>query len=106
MLDHIRVDRWKLGHLVKQRIWILISQQGTAAVTGIRVVFHPLIHLIDWQQVRPIAGMAWLVPRLRPVPLQRPGGLNKGPLLEGNLEDLRELGPIRSRRLASHVCMA
>ena len=45
-------------------------------------------------------------PRLRPLPLRRSGGLNPGPSLEGDFEELRELRPIRSRSWASSVARA
>ena len=106
MLDHQRCDRRDLDQLMAQRIWILSRKQRAATAAGIEVVVHHLIHPLDRQQLRPCAGMARLTAALRPLPLRRSGGLNPGPSLEGGLEELRELRPIRSRRLASSVARA
>ena len=54
----------------------------------------------------PDPGWPGWPPRLRPLPLRCAGGLNPGPSLEGGLEELRELRPICSRRLASSVARA
>jgi hypothetical protein len=64
MPDHNRGERRNLDHLVPQRLWILTPQQGAAAAPGIRAVLQHLIHALDRQQLRPIAGMAWLAPAL------------------------------------------
>ena len=66
-----------------QGFWINTVQQLTATAAGIGVVIHHLIY--------------------PPVPLRRSGGLNPSPSLEGGLEELRELRPIRSRRFANSV---
>jgi hypothetical protein len=50
--------------------------------------------------------MARLAASLRPLPLRRSGGLKPGPSLEGDLEELRELRPIRCRSLSNSVARA
>jgi len=54
----------------------------------------------------PLPGWPGYPPRLRPLPLRHSGGFNPGPSLEGGLEELRELRPIRSCRLASSLARA
>ena len=54
----------------------------------------------------PDPGWSGCPPRLRPLPLRRAGVINPGPPLEGGLEELRELRPIRSRSWASSIARA
>jgi hypothetical protein len=60
-----------------------------------------LIAAFQWQLLRPRAWMAWLPPRLLLLVRFR-GGLNPWLSLEGGLcDELRELRPMRTRRLVS-----
>lgn len=64
------------------------------------------VSALDQQQLRPRAGMALLATRLRPLALRRAGGFKPMLSLQGGLEELRELRPIRSRWLACSVAKA
>jgi hypothetical protein len=96
VLQHLQRDRRDLQHLMAHGIRIISPQQRAAAAAGIRVVLHHLIHPLDRQQLRATAGAARLATRLAAMSLRRSGGLKPGPSLEGDLEELRELRPIRS----------
>jgi hypothetical protein len=89
-----------------QRIWILSRQQRAATAAGIRVVFHHLINPLKRQQLWPRPGMARLATALaatalaslrRLVARRASAQRYPGRSLEGGLEELRELRPIRSR---------
>ena len=64
---------------------------------------YSLICDLSLQLSAAAAGWPGWPPRLRPLPLRRSCGLNSGPTLEGGLDDLRELRPMRTRRLASTI---
>jgi hypothetical protein len=82
-------------------------QQRGAVLAGFGVVFHHRIHSLNRQQLRPRSGMALLAAAFAATALAPfSSGLNPWPSLEGGLEELRELRPIRSRRLASSVAKA
>jgi hypothetical protein len=79
------------------------------------VVLHHLIHSLDRQQLRPGSGLARLAAALaatalapfwRLVARRASAKRWQGQALEGGLEKLRELRPIRSRWLANSVARA
>ena len=76
------------------------------AAASVRVVLHHLIHPLDRKQFRARAGMARLAAALAATALAPLGRPKARPSLEGGLEELRELRPIRSRSSASSVAKA
>jgi hypothetical protein len=112
LLDHQRRDRRNLNHLMPQGGWILSIQQRVAAAASLGVVLHHLIHPLDRQQLRPRSGKARLATAFaatalashrRLVARRASAQQYPGPSLEGGLEELRELRPIRFRSWASSL---
>ena len=112
VIDHQGRGPRNLDHLMPQWLQIFTLEMGAAATTGVRVLLHHLVNALDRQQLRPRSRMALLATSLaatafapfrRLVARRASAQRWPGPSLDGGLEDLRELRPIRCRMLASSL---